>query len=306
MTQKAYGQFHPAIQFLLFLVVTCIAIFVGSLVGAGIIWGVYGISTLTKIFEMNITTPDAVQALWILQIVSTTIPIGIIPIFFGWVVMKEPDNYLKINTKFHGALLVVIFFTMLLSMPIVEVLSNINQHLSLPPSLKGIEQWMRDSEKSAEKATAVLLKMNNLFDLFKAILLVAALTAVVEELMFRGALQTIFYRWTRNPHAAIWITAALFSAFHMEFFGFLPRLMLGVFFGYFVYWSGSIWTSVWAHFLNNGTAVVVTYLYQHKVIKVNPDDQHVFNYSGYVFSVIITLILLYSYKLLSQRVQRQG
>jgi hypothetical protein len=82
----------------------------------------------------------------------------------------------------------------------------------------------------------------------------------------------------------------------MEFFSFLPRVALGVFFGYFVAWSGSIWTSVWAHFLNNGSAVVITYLYQHKAISLNPDDQHVFNYGSYVFSLIIILILLYIYR----------
>ena len=103
-------------------------------------------------------------------------------------------------------------------------------------------------------------------------------------------------RWTKNYHVAVWITAILFSAFHMEFFGFLPRLMLGVLFGYFVVWSGSIWTSVWAHFINNGTAVVVTYLYQHKKITINPDDQHVFNYTGYIISLVIVLFLLYVYR----------
>ncbi len=67
-------------------------------------------------------------------------------------------------------------------------------------------------------------------------------------------------------------------------------------FGYFVAWSGSIWTAVWAHFINNGTAVVVTYLYQQKKIPVNPDDQHIFNWTGYVVSLLIVLFLLYVYR----------
>ena len=106
-------------------------------------------------------------------------------------------------------------------------------------------------------------------------------------------MQTIFIRWTKNKHAAVWITAILFSAFHMEFFGFLPRLLLGVLFGYFVAWSGSIWPAIWGHFVNNGTIVVITYLSQHKLIGIGPDDQHVFNNVWYIISLVITLFLLF-------------
>jgi membrane protease YdiL (CAAX protease family) len=69
-----------------------------------------------------------------------------------------------------------------------------------------------------------------------------------------------------------------------------------VLFGYFVAWSGSIWPAVWAHFLNNGTAVVATYLFQHKIIRVNPDDQHLFSSAAYMFSFVIVLFLLFIYR----------
>ena len=156
-------------------------------------------------------------------------------------------------------------------------------------------QWMRDSEDAAEKLTAAFLRMNTVWQMWFNLVFIGLLTAIAEEFMFRGVMQTIFEKWTGNKHAAIWITAILFSAFHMEFFGFLPRLLLGAMFGYFVAWSGSIWPAVFAHFLNNGTAVVVTYLYQNKMIKLNPDDQHVFNPAGYMISIAIILFLFYVY-----------
>jgi hypothetical protein len=114
--------------------------------------------------------------------------------------------------------------------------------------------------------------------------------------MFRGVIQTIFVRWTKNVHAAVWITAILFSAFHMEFYGFLPRLLLGVLFGYFVAWSGSIWPAVLAHFLNNATDVVVTYLSQHKLISLDVNNEHVFNYIGYTISIAAIALLLFFYR----------
>nr|WP_255476780.1 CPBP family intramembrane glutamic endopeptidase [Mucilaginibacter sp. AK015] len=138
--------------------------------------------------------------------------------------------------------------------------------------------------------------MNTVWDCIKNIILIGFLTAVAEEFMFRGGLQTIFTKWTKNTHVAIWVTAAIFSAFHMEFYGFLPRLLLGALFGYFTAYSGSIWPAVWGHFLNNGTAVLATYLYQKRHINVNPDDTHVFSYPAYIFSGLIIIILLLVYK----------
>ncbi|OKS88956.1 CPBP family intramembrane glutamic endopeptidase [Mucilaginibacter polytrichastri] len=296
MTNTGYSQMRPSLQFLVFIAVTVVMLIIGLLISMGIITLLYNFDTFMKVSQLQIDTPNAISALWIIQFISTTMPILAIPVFFAYVIVKEPESYLRLTNKFPWQLIALVFITMFMSLPIMEQLSDINQRLVLPPFLKGVEEWMRASEQQAEKATNILLKMDNIWDLIKTVLFVGGLTAIVEELMFRGALQTIFIRWTKNHHAAIWITAILFSAFHMEFFGFLPRLMLGVFFGYFVYWSGSIWTSIWAHFINNGTAVIVTYLYQHKTIKTSPDDTHVFSLAGYVFSIIITVLLLINYR----------
>jgi len=220
------------------------------------------------------------------------LPLLAAPIFFAYVIVREPVDYLKPSFRFSWILIVLIFAMMFISNPVIEFLSNLNQKMVLPPFLK----WMRDSEDSAQKLTAVMLQMNTVWDVIIDVILVGLLTAIAEEFMFRGVLQTIFLRWTGNIHIAIWITAILFSAFHVEFFGFLPRMALGLLFGYFVAWSGNIWTSVWAHFINNGTIVVVTYLFNKKTIKLNPDDQHLFNYSGYLISLAIVLFLLFVYK----------
>ncbi|RYZ99582.1 MAG: CPBP family intramembrane metalloprotease [Sphingobacteriaceae bacterium] len=166
----------------------------------------------------------------------------------------------------------------------------------MPVFLKFVQEWMEKSEKSAEIMVTAMLKMNSVGDLIKNVLLIGLATAVVEEFLFRGCLQTIFIRWTKNTHAAIWITAILFSAFHMQFFGFLPRVMLGVLFGYMVAYSGSIWPAMWGHFINNSFAVIATYLYQHKTIKIDPESQHVFNYTVYIISLIILLFLLWIYR----------
>ncbi|QHS54983.1 CPBP family intramembrane metalloprotease [Mucilaginibacter sp. 14171R-50] len=296
MVKSAVNQISPAKQFLLFVAVFGAVFIVGNLLGIAIIAATYGLSLVMDIARLNFSNPQSITALYILQIVTTTIPIFVAPMLFAYWVMKNPREYIKPSFRLPWMLFVITFFVMLISSPLIEFLGNLNQQMALPRWLHGLEQWMKSSEESARQITVAILKMNTVWDCIKNIILIGFLTAVAEEFMFRGGLQTIFTKWTKNTHVAIWVTAAIFSAFHMEFYGFLPRLLLGALFGYFTAYSGSIWPAVWGHFLNNGTAVLVTYLYQKRHIKVNPDDTHVFSYPAYIFSGLIIIILLLVYK----------
>ncbi|MDP9078629.1 MAG: CPBP family intramembrane metalloprotease [Bacteroidota bacterium] len=282
----------PGLQFLVFFGIALFTLVLCSMIGMGIVFLMYGIKTMTALGTLDVTAPHFVAALWIVQIIGTTLPIFGVSVLFAKVFTNNPDDYIKPSFRFPWLLLVIVFVLMFVSNPLIELLSNINQKMVLPHWL----QWMRQSEDSAQKVMNAMLNMHGISDVIIDVLLVGLVTAIVEEFMFRGVIQTIFFRWTKNVHAAVWITAILFSAFHMEFFGFLPRLLLGVFFGYFVAWSGSIWTGVWAHFINNATDVVVTYLYQHKIIAGDPNEQHMFNYIGYTVSFILVMILMYAYK----------
>jgi membrane protease YdiL (CAAX protease family) len=295
MTEDNNFTRSPSLQFLVLIGLTIVIIGVGYLVGAGLIRGVFGEQTLEDIIGLKLNAPNVTPGLWIFQIASTTIPIISAAILFSYLIVKDPKGYLKYNVSFSWLLFIVIFFVMLISSPLIEWLSTVNQKLQLPSFLAGLQQWIKKTEEQAERVTAVLLQMKTIPSFIFKLLVIGVFTAIVEEFMFRGCLQTIFSKWTKNRHAAVWITATLFSAFHMEFFGFLPRLLLGLLFGYFVLWSDSIWPAVWGHFINNGTAVIISYLFQNKMIKVNPEDQHVFNWAGYLFSLIIVLFLLYLY-----------
>jgi len=91
-------------------------------------------------------------------------------------------------------------------------------------------------------------------------LMVAVIPAVGEELLFRGVIQKLLQKLVNNAHLAIIITAILFSAMHFQFYGFLPRWIMGIILGYLFYWSGNIWYPIIAHFLNNGFQVLMVYL----------------------------------------------
>jgi membrane protease YdiL (CAAX protease family) len=154
-------------------------------------------------------------------------------------------------------IVVVLVFAL---MPLINWTGEINSHLSLPGFLSGVENWMKSSEAKAKELTEAFMKMESLSDLAINLVVIALLAAIGEELLFRGALQNVLVELTRKPHLSVWITAIIFSALHAQFYGFLPRMLLGVVLGYLYIWSGSLWVSILFHFLNNGLAVLFGYL----------------------------------------------
>jgi membrane protease YdiL (CAAX protease family) len=151
---------------------------------------------------------------------------------------------------------------MLLAFPVVFWLGDINQHIPLP-------SYMIEMEKQASKQMEAFLKISGPADLFINVIIIALLPAICEEVFFRGAMQRVIIHLTRRPWAGIILTAALFSALHFQFQGFLPRMFLGVVLGVLYWFSGSIWTSIVAHFITNAVQVIAA-SYATKYINENP------------------------------------
>ena len=169
---------------------------------------------------------------------------------------STPMQWLHLDSKpsWQEALAAVV--VMLLAIPGINLLSAWNQQMVLPEWMSGIEQWMRMQEDAAAQLTEQFLRVDTVGGLLVNIGLMALLPAVGEELTFRGVVQGMF---TRNKHVAIWATAAIFSFVHMQFYGFLPRMLLGAMFGYMLWWTGSLWVPMLMHFVNNCAAVVVAF-----------------------------------------------
>ena len=147
-------------------------------------------------------------------------------------------------------------------LPFNDLLIQWNQRLKLPNLLSNIEQWMRRKEQEGELLTNQLVDFGSLSQLFIAILVIGFVASIGEEIFFRGIIQRKLIEWTANSHIGIWLAAILFSAVHFQFYGFFPRLLLGVLFGYLYFWSGNIWVAVLAHFINNSLIVINTYMQQ--------------------------------------------
>ncbi|MDE6371192.1 MAG: CPBP family intramembrane metalloprotease [Duncaniella sp.] len=154
----------------------------------------------------------------------------------------------------------IAFAAYLFFIPAMNAVVQWNESLSLPDSLAAVEQWMRQAEEQAQTQVEIMLGGKGLGNLIMNVLIVGVLAGLSEELYFRGALQRLISSGRRmSPHVAIWLTAFLFSLFHMQFFGFVPRMLLGALFGYTLYLTGSLWIPVAFHIFNNSAVVLSTW-----------------------------------------------
>ena len=161
---------------------------------------------------------------------------------------------LNIPPTWRNVLGVVVVYVV--ALPAMNQLIYWNQEISLPESLSGIETSLRQMEEIAATTTEKILKVSSIWGLVSGVVVVGIVTGFSEELFFRAGLQQIIRKCGVSADLAVWTAAFIFSALHFQFFGFLPRLLMGVMFGYMFLWSGSIWTSAIAHALNNSLVVI--------------------------------------------------
>lgn len=219
--------------------------FVVCLVMAGIL-----IALLGKI----INRPEA--AARILAVVQDLF-IFIIPAFVAaFTATRLPARMLAVDRKPNGAFLLVSLLVLMVSVPAMNMLISFNQAIHLPASMASTEQWLRSMEEAAGDATSMILGGHTVGALIVSVLIVGVLAGFSEELFFRGALQRILMATRMPAWCVIWIVAFIFSAFHFQFFGFIPRLLLGAYFGYLLYWSRCLWIPVCVHIFNNSVYVI--------------------------------------------------
>lgn len=159
--------------------------------------------------------------------------------------------------------------TMVCSIPAMNALVAWNQSWQLPAALHSA---LRTMEDTAAEQTALMLGGDSWGSLVLSLLVVGVMAGLSEELFFRGALQRVLLSRPMGVHAAVWITAVAFSAMHMQLFGFVPRLLLGAFFGYAMVWSGSVWVPVLLHVVNNSMVVTARFLYLRGDMTTDPDS----------------------------------
>lgn len=181
-------------------------------------------------------------------------------VIVAYLFSRKPWRYLHINKAPGTVAVLLIFLSQIAAIPFMNLVIEWNQSMHLPAFMSGIESWMRSSEEAAMQVTEQLLTTGSIGGLIINLLIIGVLAGIGEEFLFRGVFQRLFYEKSRNKHFAIWAVAILFSAIHLQFYGFIPRMLLGAFFGYLLVWSGNLWLPILAHTFNNSVAVIWAYL----------------------------------------------
>jgi len=232
--------------------------------------------------------PSSVFILKELQIIQSVF-LFIVPAFIaGALFDQSATGYFGMNKIPTGRAFLIIFLLMMVSAPVISELVSLNEMMKLPSALGGMEKWMKDTEEEAAQITVKFLDVHSVGGFLVNMLMIAIIPALGEEMMFRGLLQRLLGEWFKNIHVSIFVTAFIFGAIHLQFYGLLPRMMLGVMFGYLYLWTGTLWAPVFAHFINNGTAVLISYLSNRGAIHANYEN---FGSTDNLFLIILSLVL---------------
>ncbi len=175
--------------------------------------------------------------------------------FFG----GNEKEYLYIETPVSLKTIILAIAGIIVVIPFINALAWLNTQIHLPESMSGIETFLKTTEEGAKQTMELMLYTNKPSALLMNILIIAVLAAISEEFLFRGVLQNIFGKIIPNPHVVIWVVAFIFSAVHFQFYGFIPRMLLGAYLGYLLHYSKCIWVPVIAHFVQNLIGVIPYY-----------------------------------------------
>lgn len=285
---------HPAIVIIVTLVAVMLGFqVIGPMIGFFVALPLYSgsLMEMTESLKEPMQDPEMKNTLYLMQGFGTLFGLILVPLY---VLAKF---HRSASALFRGAMyfqpLVIVAGIVMIFMMVNSVFIEWNQNITFPES---IEKWARGTEEQLAELTKYLTKFDSGGQVALALVVIAILPAIGEELVFRGIIQREFYRGTNNIHVAIWVSAAIFSAIHVQFYGFVPRMLLGALFGYLYYWSGNLWMPILAHFINNGFTVVAMYLYQRGTVEMDIEDAKAAPWPAVLTSAVITVALLYLFK----------
>lgn len=224
----------------------------------------------TTTIAAAVSSPGTKEFLWATASLQNVLAFAVPTLLIAYLSRPRPLGYIGIDRPVSPLSLILMVAVFAISLPAMNQIIYWNEHLTLPESMSDIEASFRAMEDAARSATDLLLKADSTGDLILNVLVMGCLTGLCEELFFRAGIQKLLSR-SMSAHAAVWVGALVFSLMHFQFFGFVPRLLLGAFFGYLYVWSGSIWLNATAHAVNNSLVVVTAWIEQRSGSEIDSE-----------------------------------
>ena len=247
----------PGEKFLFAVVILFILGLIFQFLGAFVAGIFYGFRFSEILSLSTFDDPDYVAASKLIQIIGSVGTFIIPALLFSFLFVGDLFSMYRFRDPVNWVAVFLTIGMMVSVIPLINYLAEVNMRMDFP--INSVDRLMRTMEADAEKIMRAFMATKSFWGLLVNLLMVGVLAAVGEELIFRGLFQKLFTGMFKNPHLAILVTALLFSAFHFQFFSFLPRFILGVILGYLMYLGRSIWFPIIAHFVNNAMGVIYYY-----------------------------------------------
>lgn len=283
--REKIAQSHPLVKTVIWLAIMVLC-FVGVMIGMGV--------------HMMLAGNLSVMDLRIQMLLQTLLIFAVPALLAAWLWSRQPAAWLRLRKAGNWQLYVLAALLMVVAQPGINLLATWNESWQLPAAFASLEETLRQLEDSAREATEMLAAAPTFAVMLLNLLVMALMPALAEELSFRGVLLGLMDggdpsslgprpSLSRRTHVAIWTVGIIFSLVHFQFYGFIPRMLLGVVLGYLLAWTGSLWVPVLAHFVNNAFVVLMYYIQEHT--NINADSVDSFGTGTTMWVGILSLVL---------------
>ncbi|HZI54296.1 MAG TPA: CPBP family intramembrane glutamic endopeptidase [Chitinophagaceae bacterium] len=249
--------------------------------------------------QKGLSDPANSDVMKIIQSVTAVVGFFIPTVIAATLLSKRPVKLLGFSSagiKLNQVVLAVLLVGSALL--VSSSLSYFTNNVPIPEAWK-----IRFDKMELEYNTQVsaIISLKNTRDYILALVIMAFLPALCEETLFRGGLQNFLTRATNRPWLSIAVVSILFSLAHFSFYGFLSRFFLGMVLGALFYYSGKLWLSIVAHFINNALAITMLYIatQEGKPLK-EAIKQDVTSYWG-MLAIPLVIVLFVAFKRASVR-----
>lgn len=289
-----FSHLSPLRKIILLVLIALSSMLIVMLGGWLVAWLIFDdfLSLLTSI--NNFDNKNVLGLLKYFQILNQVGLFIIPPLVFAYFDGGRIKSYLRLDVVPGLQVLILSLVMVFAILPLVHWSAGINEMMRFPDWLSDLENWMKQSEESAKQITDAFLNVDSTPGFLLNLFMIALLPAIGEELLFRGVLQRLLQQWFKNVHLAILITAILFSALHLQFYGFLPRTILGIMFGYLFVITRSLWVPILVHLFNNGAAVLAAFLFRQDILESDYQDIGEVSNPLWVLGSLMMVLLLFT------------
>jgi len=295
MLRGVYSQLNNFGKLILLTILLLGFLLISALLGILVLVPFYGTDVINLLSTPDYSDPSVVNALKVIQVLNMTGGLLLPTVIYLWISTPSNETFIRLNKPFNTAPLFLAVALIIVAQPLIGWTSELNSRLNLPEWLASLEQWMKSTEKQGELITEAFLSTNSIAGFLFNIFMIAILPAFAEEFLFRGALAGLFKTWTKSTHLAVFLSSVIFAAIHLQFYGFLPRFLLGMGLGYLYFWSGSLWLPITAHFANNFLSVGVEFLYRKGLFPTNAEEFGMNSAAWLTMVSIVSIVLILFY-----------